>query len=147
MKVYLIKDSQGLTDWFTKVHGMGEDFYPITIQVFKGEKKHRELSQNDLSHVWYREISKQSNDRTFEEVKREAKLTCGVPILRADSEEFRGMYDKVVKGHAYETKLKMMDYLPVTSLMTVKQMSEYLEQMYYKYSDAGYFLARNHGSK
>ena len=51
-------------------------------------------------------------------------------------------YDKVVKTHDYETKLEMMDLLPVTSIMTVEQMAEYLEAIYYKYTDAGVHLHR-----
>ena len=111
MKTYLIESRGAFTSWFTSIHSMGADIYPITIQVYKGSRKHRSLEQNDLSHVWYRDIAKQLGDRTLEEVKRECKLTCGVPILRADSEQFRATYDKVVKTHDYETKLEMMDLL------------------------------------
>ena len=53
------------------------------------------------------------------------------------------MYDRVVKTHDYPTKLLMMDYLPVTSTMDVPQMAEYMDIVNYKYSDAGYFLARD----
>lgn len=140
MKTYLIEDREDLTDWFAKVHLMGEEFYPITIQVFKGAWKHRSLEASALSHVWYREISKQGKQQTAEEVKRECKLTCGVPILRAESPTFCAMYDKVVKGHDYPTKLEMMDFLPVTSLMNKEQMSDYLEAVQYKYTEQGFHL-------
>ena len=143
MKTYLIEDRNALSDWFSTVHLMKPDFYPITIQVYKGDRKHRSLEANALSNIWYREIALQAGDRTPEEVKRECKLTCGVPILRVESDDFRNMYDKVVSGHDYETKLEMMDYLPVTSLMTVSQMAEYMDTVYYKYTNAGYFMARS----
>lgn len=140
MKTYLIKDRIGLADWFAKINLMGDDFYPITLQVFKGDKKHRSLMQNDLSHVWYREIAKQSQHMTLDEVKRECKLTCGVPILRAENAEFNTMWCNVVKGHDYEARILMMEFLPVTSLMSAQQMSDYLIAMYYKYTGAGYYL-------
>ena len=119
---------------------MGDDFYPITLQVYKGAKKHRSLLQNDLSHVWYRDIAKQSQHMTLDEVKRECKLTCGVPILRAENAEFNAMWTNVVKGHGYETRIEMMDYLPITSIMTTGQMADYLESVYHKYTQAGYHL-------
>lgn len=142
MKSYLIRNRDELAEWFSRIHIMKPDIYPLTLEVYKGEKRHRSLPQNNISHVWYREIAQQAGDRTPEEVRRECKLSCGVPILRTESDEFRAMYDKVVKGHDYETKLLMMDYLPVTSLMSSEQMTEYLETVYYKYSQAGYFIAR-----
>lgn len=143
MKTYLIKNEAELVDWFTKLHTMGDGFYPITLQVYKGDKKHRSLAANALSQVWYREIAKQSEDRTVQEVRRECKLNIGVPILRGSSEKFRAMYDNVVSGHDYETQLEMMDYLPVTSTMTVTQMSEYMESLYFTYSQAGFYLEAN----
>ena len=140
MKSHQINNRHELADWFTNMHLLKGDIYPITIEVYKGERKHRSLEANALSHVWYREIAKQAGDRTPEEVKRECKLTCGVPILRTESEDFRKMYDKVVKGHDYETKLEVMDYLPLTSLMNKEQMSEYMDTIHYKYTNAGYQL-------
>jgi len=44
----------------------------------------------------------------------------------------------VVKGHGYETRIEMMDYLPITSIMTARQMADYLDAVYYKYTGAGY---------
>jgi hypothetical protein len=140
MKTYLIKDRIGLADWFAKINLMGDKFYPITIQVYKGDKKHRSLEANALSQVWYREIAQQSEGYTTNEVRRECKLLCGVPILRAEDQEFRDLYDQVVGGHDYETQLKMMDILPVTSSMTSEQMSEYLEDVRYTYTQEGFVL-------
>ncbi len=143
MKTYLINNREELSDWFSNIHIRKGDFYPFTIQVFKGDKKHRSLEANALSHVWYRDIAKQAGDRTTLEVRRECKLNHGVGILRADDEAFGDMFDKVIDGHSYETKLEMMDYISVTSIMTVPQMSEYLDDVYHTYTAAGYFIARH----
>ena len=62
---------------------------------------------------------------------------AGVPILRAGSEEFRAQYDKVIKPHDYETKLAIMEWLPVTSLMSKEQFSEYLDTVIREYSKQG----------
>ena len=56
------------------------------------------------------------------------KLHFGVPILRM-GDEFREKYDRAVKPMAYEDKLTLMEWFPVTSLMTTPQLSEYLEKV------------------
>jgi hypothetical protein len=138
MKTYLIKNEADLEDYFTKLQK--KDSYPITIQAFKGESKHRSLEQSALVNIWYRDIAKQAEDRTTQEVTRECKLNLGVPILRGESEKFREVYDRVVGDHDYETTLEMMDYLPVTSSMTVVQMTDYIDTLYHTYTDAGFYL-------
>ena len=50
-----------------------------------------------------------------------------MPILRAEDDEFRKVYDEAIKGLDYEKKLQIMKILPVTSIMTTAQLSAYLE--------------------
>lgn len=138
-RLFTFKTGDNLKGWADYWGSHPKAKFPVTIEIHSA-KSTRSLDQNALSHVWYRTISSQSGDCTIEEVKRECKLTCGVPILRADSEEFRRLYDKVIKTHDYPTKLEMMDLLPVTRIMSVDQMQEYLDQVYRKYSQAGFFL-------
>ena len=111
---------------------------------FVSEK--RNLDQNSLIRVLYRKISAAVEDMSLVDVIRFCKLHFGVPILRSDSEKFRGMYDKVIKRHDHETKLLMMDYLPVTSTMTKEQASEYIDSIIEHYSKAGIYidLERDH---
>ena len=65
------------------------------------------------------------------------KLEQGVPILRRDSEDFRGTYDRVLKPLPYEHKLRAMRLIEITSVMTVKQMTEYLDAVFREYSGRG----------
>lgn len=88
----------------------------------------RSLDQNSILHAWTTQISEELRENTQKGVKAEIKLRIGVPILRRDDEEFKAMYDEVMRPHSYETKLKIMDWMPVTSLMNVKQLSELLEE-------------------
>jgi hypothetical protein len=142
MKSFLIKNRHDLMEWFTKFHIMKpEKLYPFTLKMEKGDTM-RNLDQNALVNIWYRDIAKQAGDRSTQEVTRECKLTCGVPILRAESEEFRAMYDKVMKNHDYETKLEIMDWLPVSSIMTQAQMTEYMDTIYHKYTAVGFQLSK-----
>lgn len=139
MKTYLIESRDEFSAWFADVIKMGDNFYPITLQVFKGNKKHRSLKQNDLVHMWYREIADQTEDSTPLDIKRYCKLNFGVPILLED-DDFRVKYNAVMDDIPYETQLEAMDLIDITSAMTTKQMGEYLDQMEYEFIPAGFQL-------
>lgn len=109
---------------------------PLTLQ-YKPFSKKRSLDQNALKSVWYREAALMiPSDEETEE--RFCKLHFGVPILRAENEKFRKLYDKVMgRGFTiltYEEKLEAMDILPVTSLMQTDQMTDYLNRMQVHYA-------------
>ena len=104
------------------------------LMTLKPYTHDRSLEQNALSHVWYQQIAAKLREDTAEEVKRACKLELGIPILRGDI-DFRGAYDRTLKGLSYPQKLEIMSWFPVTSLMKVEQMSLYLEQMQHRYAD------------
>ena len=114
---------------------------PLTVTVGKGGK--RTLKQNKLQRLWMGEIAEQLGDQTAEEVRGYAKLTIGVPILRAENEEFREAYDATVRPLPYELKLKLMmepfDFA-VTRKMTTKQATAYLDGVHRHFSEKGIVL-------
>lgn len=112
-------------------------YLTVTLKEGKG----RSLDQNAISHAWYEQVAAELREDTALGVKRFAKLHFGVPILRAEDEEFRECYDATIKRTlSYEQKLQAMDFLPVTSRMKVKQLSAYLEAMQEHYADKGVWL-------
>lgn len=100
--------------------------YPSTVTVTKGEP--RRARQNRLAQRWFTDVAVQLGDRTHEDVRAYCKLHFGVPILRAENDAFRLSYDKVMKHLDYEAKLEAIKAfdLPVTRLMTVKQMTAFM---------------------
>jgi len=103
--------------------------------------KRRSDCQNSISHSWYEQIARELREQSAHEVKRECKLIFGVPILRAEDEDFCIQYDTLIKNrYTYEEKLQMMDFFPVTSLMTTDQLSRYLEAMQAAYAKRGVSL-------
>jgi len=103
--------------------------------------KDRSLDQNAISHCWYEQISRELREETALGVKRYCKLHFAVPILRAEDEEFRSFYDHAIKPHLnYEEKLQAMDMVPVTSRMSVTQLSQYLEAMQVHFAGRGVML-------
>ena len=94
----------------------------------------RSLDHNAISHVWYAQVATELRENTPEGVHNECKLRFGVPILRAEDEEFRAFYDMAIKNAlTYEQKVEAMRFLPVTSLMTPAQMKRYLDDMQASY--------------
>ena len=98
----------------------------VRVKATVGTK--RSLDQNAIAHAWYEQISRELREGTALDAKCEAKLYCGVPILRAEDADFLASYDALLKNRfSNEEKLDLMRWFPVTSLMTKNQLSQYLE--------------------
>lgn len=114
---------------------------PLTVELTKG--KHRTTEQNRLQRQWMNDLAEQKPEQTAEEWRGYCKLHFGVPILRAESEGFAAVYDEVIRPLPYEAKLKTMMVpidLPVTSKMTTKQKTAYLDAIQKHFSEQGVVL-------
>lgn len=90
----------------------------------------RTIDQNSISHAWYADVSRQLEDRSPLDVKCESKAYCGVPILLSEEPKFREKWERIIKNNlTVEQKIELMEWFPVTSLMSKKQLSYYLEKM------------------
>ena len=108
------------------------DFDQAMDVTIKPAKKDRTLEQNRMLYLWLKEAGEQGQMKAWE-YRAHCKLYFGVPILRRDSENYRETYDRLVKKRfTIEEKLALMvepmDF-PVTSAMSVKQKSEFLDAM------------------
>ncbi len=111
---------------------------PFVVSVTAGSK--RSTAQNRLCFKWYGEIAQQRGDVTAGEVRAECKLSLGIPILRAENEAFREVYDRHGKPLPFDTKLACMAEpmdMAVTSVMTTKQLTAYLDAIHRHYSMQG----------
>jgi hypothetical protein len=102
--------------------------------------KDRSLPQNSITHVWYSQIARELREDDELGWKAYCKLHHGVPILRAEDEEFRTAYDSAIKPLTYEQKLVAMRYWPVTSIMTKEQLSKYAEAVQADFAKRGVVL-------
>ena len=94
--------------------------WPITVEWRKGAD--RSLQANALMWQWAGEYAAQLGDRTAKEVQHQWKLVHGVPILLSENEGFRDFANRALKPLTYAERLAAMEYVPVTSIMTVPQM-------------------------
>lgn len=111
--------------------------FPLTVTITKGAA--RSHMQNRLAQRWFSDVARQIEGETHEDVRAYCKLHFGVPILRAENEAFRQSYDRTMKGLPYEAKLEAIKAfdLPVTRLMTVKQMTAFMDEMQRHWSGMG----------
>lgn len=110
------------------------------IVTIEERGKSRSLEQNRLQQLWHLEAAQQLRDEDAEDKRAYCKLHFGVPILRAESEAFRAEYDRVVRPLDYATKLALMKTpfdFPCTRLMSIKQSSRFLDEVFRHYSSLG----------
>lgn len=111
---------------------------PFTLSWKAGAD--RSLDQNALHWKWAGEAAAQLGDRTADEVQRTWKLEIGVPILRSEDDDFRAFYNVALLHRTYEEKIAAMKYVPVTSIMTVPQMSKFMDAVFRQCQEQGIAL-------
>ncbi len=116
----------------------GRSKYPYTVNVIDG-KERRSLAQNRLQRQWLNDAEAQG-DQTSEEYRGFCKLHFGIAILKSESDDFAQDYDENIKPLPYETKLKLMMEpfsLPITSKMSVKGKTKYLDAIWQHFAGLG----------
>lgn len=107
---------------------------PVTVSVTKGAK--RSTQQNRTAAMWYGQIGQEYGE-TQGAVKAQCKLRFGVPILERDNpawvEKWQGFYAPL----PYAARLVLFEAIPVTSVFTTKQMSEYMDAVQREYRSQG----------
>jgi hypothetical protein len=116
--------------WFTRRY----------LEVSVKEGRGRSVEQNAVMHGWFGQVARELREDDERGVKRFCKLHFGVPILRAEDDDFRAAYDRVIRPLAYEDKLVAMDILPVTSVMTTLQLDRCMTDIQENYRKRGVAL-------
>ena len=138
MTSYTINSDTSLQNFIGEIRETYEKFKFLRANVKTG--KDRSLPQNAITHAWYEQLARELREDDAIGWKCYCKLHHGVPILRAEDEEFRDVYDQVIKGLSYEQKLIAMRSWPVTSLMTKEQLSKYATAVQADFLNRGVLL-------
>ena len=111
----------------------------VTIQDFENS---RSVQQNRLAFLWYKHIASEIGDGTPEDKRAFCKAFVGVPI-RCEKDEFREVYDRVIRPLSYEQKIEIMKKpidFPITRDMGVKEMARYLDGIDKLFAEQGIIL-------
>ena len=143
MGKYLITQSSDKEAIKNRICSEIDEFNGDLEVVVGAAKNSRSLQQNNLQYTWHLEASQQG-DCTASEYRAYCKAHFGIPILFESNPDFRDKFKIITSGMTYEQKMLMMtppiDF-PVTSLMTVKQHSQYLDKVYVFYAGKGFRLS------
>lgn len=138
MQTLTINSAETLSDALGKVREAWAESKFLRLVLKPG--KSRSSQQNAFSHAWYGQIARELREDDTAGWKAYSKLHHGVPILRAEDADFRAAYDQAIKPLAYEDKLAVMRFWPVTSLMTKKQLSAYADAVQADFAKRGVYL-------
>jgi hypothetical protein len=133
MSTIIINSAESLQRACGDLREMWSEYKFLRLTIKKG--KDRSLNQNAISHAWYEQLARELREDDALGWKCHCKLHYGVPILRAEDEEYRESYDTVLKFLTYEKKLIAMRHWPVTSIMVKSQLSKYLVAMQEAFAD------------
>lgn len=110
---------------------------PLRIKILPDK---RTLDQNALSFAIYKQIAAQSEDQSIVEIRMQCKLDYGIPILCEEEEEFANLWHKVEQSLTYEEQLELMKSQNVTSLLSKKGFTKYIDTIIRAYSAQGYSI-------
>jgi hypothetical protein len=102
---------------------------PFTVTVTEGEIK-RTTAQNALIHQWFGQIAKHRGDCTMLDVKGECHHRWGLPI-KMRYVQFAWIWERTGAHLDYEKQCAFLacPEIKVSSAMTVKELSEYMDAM------------------
>jgi hypothetical protein len=111
--------------------------FPCVVTVTVGDS--RREAQNRLAQRWFADVARQLGDVTHAEVRADCKVTFGVPILCAENDAFRESWSRTFGALDYAAQrdaVRVLD-VPVTRLMTVKQMTAFMDAVHRHYTPRG----------
>lgn len=113
---------------------------PMRLSISEWKPK-RGISANNQQHLWYGQIAKSRGDVTALEIKNWCKAYIGLPILlnsakHGDKMEFL-LHKLDYYNHSYESQMKLIQCLEVTSLFNTSESKDYMEQMLLYWNENG----------
>ena len=103
--------------------------------------KKRSITMNAQQHLFYGQIAKAQGDKTALDVKNMCKDMFGLPILlnssvHQDKIEFL-LHKLDYYKHSYESRMRLIQCLSVTSEFTTAESKEYCDNMIFYFNDLG----------
>lgn len=107
---------------------LSREFEKYKFLSVKTDTQKRSVISNALQFHWYKELETQG-DMTANQYRRYCKYTFGCALRAADDEFFANTLRDIFNRYPYEDRLKMMDFIDVTSTFNGPTMSIYLNEI------------------
>ena len=117
---------------------------PLTVTSVRGAK--RSLPQNSLFHQWVAQIATETG-QSQTEAKAEIKLTFGLPIMERDRPDWIAEWSPLYGPLPYHMRRKLFQVIPLTSLLTARQMAEMMDAIEREYRAQGVALVDPEAAK
>ena len=138
MPTKIIKNELQLAAWLEMLSARK---LPMTVSVVSGAKRSKQ--QNSTLHMWFGQIGAHMGF-TSSEVKGTCKLEHGLSIMVRDNpawvEKWQPFYGPLQQAGNREHSVRLFEILPMTSLFSVKQMTEFMEAVQVHYRSVGVYL-------
>ncbi len=107
---------------------LAREFDKYKFISIKTETQKRSIISNSLQFHWYKELETQG-DMTANEYRRYCKYHFGCSQRAAKDEYFADTLREIFNRYVYEDRLKMMDFIDVTSVFDRPTMYIYLNEI------------------
>ena len=114
---------------------------PLPFSLTIGDGDARTLSQNALLHKWFGEVARHFGDTTAAQVKGQCHYKYGL-IIKRRNEQFAWIWKQTGALMNYEKQCGLLasGQLNISSSMSVKELTEYMDAMTAEYRGQGVFL-------
>jgi hypothetical protein len=110
---------------------------PLTVSATKGAR--RSIPQNSTAAKWYAQIAAETGEEPAE-VKAQCKWRHGKPIMEAERPDWVAEWQPLYAPLPYRMQIKVFEIIPLTSLLTVRQMTQYMDAVQREYRAQGFDL-------
>jgi hypothetical protein len=122
---------------------VGDEYSPIVSEILARLTFARTKSQNNLLHEWYAEIAQHYGDRSALDVKGQCHRDLGLHIrLRDPQFDWVWKHTGELMDHEQQARLLVSGCLNFSSEMSVKELSEYMDEIARFYEEKGVRLTR-----
>lgn len=127
----ILRNRRDLQQWVNFLTGQA---FPMTASYVSGAK--RTNPQNATAAMWYAQIGAETGE-TPAQVKARCKLTHGRLIMQKDRPDWVTEWEPLYAPIPHHMRLKLFEALPLTRLLTTRQMSEYLDAVKREHEEMG----------
>ena len=136
----IVNSDRTLAEAVGKVKREFEKHKYISIKI---DTRKRSSQSNSLQFHWYKELAQQSEDTTESHWRCYCKYHFGLAIRAEADQDFADDMYKPLKAVPYESRLKVMRYVDVTSKFNRDQMSRYLNEIKQHFEPEGFVLTNS----